>query len=295
MDSRAFIGLVSTSDRHRFTLPVTTPICSALQALFGGAGLGAAVLAMESATGRRCVWASAQYLSHALLGEIVDLEVVVPEHGRSMSQARAVGRVGDREVLTVNAALGDRDFDRSEVFATMPDVPGPDDCEIRELRGAREGTMGTMVEMRSARARPWHEYDGTVSPDGRTAVWIAMRDPIAPLDAATLALYGDWIPVAVGAALGSFAGGISIDNTIRLGEMPAATSPSSWVLLDFTVDQVSRGFAHGHCYMWSPEGTLLATASQTCMVRYWNPDKKFLSPGEDVPTNIGPRARAPRT
>lgn len=290
MDSRGFLGLTSTSDPHRFTLPVTTPICSALQALFGGAGLGAAVLAMETATGRRCVWASAQYLNHALLGEVVELDVAVPEHGRSMSQARVVGHVGGREVLTVNAALGDRDFDRVEVFATMPDVPGPEDCELRELRGAREGTMGTMVEMRAARARPWHHYDGTASADGRTAVWIAMRDPIAPLDAATLAMYGDWIPVAVGAALGSFAGGISIDNSLRLGELVE----SRWVLLDFAVDQVSRGFGHAHCYMWAQDGTLLATASQTCMVRYWNPDKKFLAPGEEVPTDIGPRARTPR-
>ncbi len=74
--------------------------------LWGGCGLGAAIEAMEGTTGRPVVWATAQYLSYANPPSIMDIDVVVANAGRSVTQARAVGHVGDREILTVNAALG---------------------------------------------------------------------------------------------------------------------------------------------------------------------------------------------
>ena len=38
---------------------------------------------------------------------------------------------------------------------------------------------------------------------------------------------------------------------------------------DIRVHTVERGFGHGLAYMWSVDRTLLATASQSCIVRSW--------------------------
>ena len=59
-----------------------------------------------------------------------------------MTQARAICHVGNREILTVNAALGHRDFDKSGQWETMPDVPAPDDCDSRLFRLPVDGWRG---------------------------------------------------------------------------------------------------------------------------------------------------------
>ena len=42
-----------------------------------GSGLGAAISALEGTSGRQCVWATAQYLSYAKPGEVVDVDVTI--------------------------------------------------------------------------------------------------------------------------------------------------------------------------------------------------------------------------
>ncbi len=54
------------------------------------------------------MWATAQYLSYANPPSIMDIDVTIAVAGKQVTQARAVGHVGDREILTVNAALGQR-------------------------------------------------------------------------------------------------------------------------------------------------------------------------------------------
>ena len=61
------------------------------------------------------------------------------------------------------------------------------------------------------------------------------------------------------------AGGNSLDNTLRVGRLV----PTEWVLLDIRVDLIANGFGHGVVHLWAEDGTLLATASQSTIVRYW--------------------------
>ena len=63
--------------------------------LFGGSGLGAAIEALEGTTGRPVVWATAQYLSYARPGTVMDIDVTVAVEGHQITQARAVGHVGN--------------------------------------------------------------------------------------------------------------------------------------------------------------------------------------------------------
>src|SRR5215203_3463227 len=151
MDTRTFLGLEPTHNRFRWKLPVSAGICTGGDFMFGGAGLGAAIAAMEGTSGRETIWATAQYLSYARPGEFVDIDVTLAVEGHQMTQARAVCHVADREILTVNAALGQRPFDREAQFETMPtDVPAPDDCPEREFRLAVGDTITSRMDQRLA-------------------------------------------------------------------------------------------------------------------------------------------------
>jgi acyl-CoA thioesterase-2 len=263
MDSRTFLGLQRASDTS-FSLDVVPHLATSGSFLFGGAGLGAGVAALESVTGRPCTWATAQYLSYARLGERVEIDVTVAVAGSSVTQARAACRVGDREVLTVNAALGDRSFDSNGQFVHMPDTMAPDQSRPRTLRTAHANSIMEALDMRIAKGRDLDELDGTLS-DGRTLMWVRIKSLVDGIDAPALGILGDFVPMAAGQALGLRAGGNSLDNTIRFSRLV----PTDWVLLDIQIESVQRGFAHGTIQMFAQDGTLLATASQSCIARKW--------------------------
>src|SRR4051794_1127008 len=162
MDSRAFLGLTASHNPYRWTMEVGPRVVTGGGFLFGGCGLGAAIAAMEDTSGRECVWATGQYLSYAKPGEVVDIDVTLAVEGHQITQARAVCHVGNREILTVNAALGNRPMPQRGQWVTMPDVPGPDQCHERPHRMPVEGTVHERMEQRLARGREAEELDGTI-------------------------------------------------------------------------------------------------------------------------------------
>ena len=266
MDARTFLGLDSTHNPYRWVLPVTPGICTPGGFMFGGCGLGAAIEALEGTTGRPVVWATAQYLSYARPPEVLDLDVVVAVVGHQVTQARAVGHVADREVITVNAALGRREIPNEGTWAVMPEVPHPLECERRELRLNTEGdTLPDRLDVRLAIGRSLAELPGPGVPGGRSALWAKLPD-ILDMSSASLAILGDYVPFGIGQALGLRAGGNSLDNTLRVGRMV----PTEWVLLDIRVHQVVNGFGYGDVHLWSEDGVLLWTASQSTIVRMWS-------------------------
>ena len=265
MDATDWLGLTSTHNPNRWTLPVTPGISTGHQFLFGGCGLGAAIGALEGTSGRPVVWATAQYLSYANPPSIMDIDVTVAVNGRQITQARAVGHVGDREILTVNAALGSRDLDAGGQWAQRPDVPAPEDCESRMSRFPGAESIMDRIDVRLANARNPMTLPGPPSADGRCALWARIPD-VLEMSASTLAILGDYVPFGIGQALGAQAGGNSLDNTLRVAQLV----PSKWVLLDIRVHAVANGFGHGVVHLWAEDGTLLATASQSTIVRYWD-------------------------
>jgi acyl-CoA thioesterase-2 len=262
MDAREFLGLRPTHNPHRWVLPVVPGICVRYAGfLFGGCGIGAAVTALEAATGRPLVWATAQYLSYARPPEILDLDVTIPVTGNHNSQARATGHVGDREIFTVNASLGRRTFDLDGTWATPPDVPPPDACPPVPTFEGGDGTIHARVELRVAHGRYGAER-GTPSSDGRSALWIRFREGL-DVSAAALAIVADFMPSGISQALGRWAGGNSLDNTIRIVD----ATPSEWILCDIRTLAIRHGFGHGLIHLWSDRRTLLATGSQSFIVR----------------------------
>jgi acyl-CoA thioesterase len=256
-----FLGLERRNDRGGWCLPDISSLTTGGGFLFGGAGLGAAVAAMEGTAGRPLVWATAQYLSFAKPPDPVDFTVTLVVEGNASTQARVVASVGEREILTVNGALGARDVDLSGQWSERPIVPPPDECPPREHRPGRVDTIMQRIETRVALGRQRSELDGTPNADGRSALWA--RVPELDCSAALLGLLGDYVPFGVGQALGAHAGGRSLDNTIRV----ARIVPTEWVLLDVRVHAVANGYGHGLVHLWAEDGTLLGTASQTCAVR----------------------------
>lgn len=276
MDARHFLGLEPTHNPHRWHLPVTPGLSTGGGFLFGGCGLGAAIAAMEGTTGRPLVWATAQYLSYAQPGSVVDVDVTIAVSGRQSTQARAVGHVADREIFTVNAALGSRDLDIDQAFVTPLQVPRPEDCDPRPLRIPGEESIMSRLDLRLAGARAWEDLPGTPAPGGRSALWARIPD-LLEASAATLAILGDYVPFGIGQALGAFAGGNSLDNTLRVLRIV----PTEWILLDIQVDGISRGFGHGTVHLYAEDGTLMAVASQSTIVRFWAGER----PGTAAPTH----------
>jgi acyl-CoA thioesterase-2 len=261
-----FVNLTPTHNPHRWYLPLEDSLCvgpPGRSFMFGGVGMAAAIQAMERTTERPVIWATAQYLSFARPPSVVDLDVTVPAHGHNTSQARVIGHVGDTEIFTVNAALGTRPSEVSHQWVEAPDVPGPDDCPPADHWRGDDGDLHSLIELRNVHGRYGQRRGGgRISDDGRLILWMRPRgDHI--IDSSMLAIFADHVPSGIGAALGIDAGGNSLDNTIRIVNLV----PTRWVLCDISIHAVHGGFGHGAMRLLSEDGRLMATASQSAIVR----------------------------
>lgn len=130
----------------------------------------------------------------------------------------------------------------------------------------RSGTINERLDQRMVKGRAYDDLAlqefGEPS-DGQYLLWARIPDVITGMGATTLAVLGDFVPSGVGQALGVRGVGNSLDNTLRVCRMV----PTEWVLMDIRVHAVERGFGHGLVHMFAEDSTLLATASQSVIVR----------------------------
>jgi acyl-CoA thioesterase II len=260
-----FFDLRPSHNPHRWSLPLTAPICVGppdQMFMYGGVGLAAAVSALEQTCGRPLIWATAQYLSFARPPSILDLDVRIYYKGRHTTQARVSGHVGEAEIITINAALGSRPDAFSQQWAKAPEVPRPEDCEQVRLWPDFGENYNRRVELRMPKGalRP---RDGTISENGRMALWARTVEEFE-IDRAMLAVFADYVPSAIGPSLGEeLVGSNSLDNTLRIRRVV----PTRWVLCDIAVAGMHDGFAHGEMRLFSEGGELMAIASQSMVVR----------------------------
>jgi acyl-CoA thioesterase len=78
-----------------------------------------------------------------------------------------------------------------------------------------------------------------------------------------LAIAADYVASGIASATGLHAGGNSLDNTIRYGRIV----PCEWMLCDVQIEALVRGIVHGRMRLYSPDGVLMATASQSMIMR----------------------------
>jgi acyl-CoA thioesterase-2 len=259
-----FYDLRASHNPHRWHLPLTPKVCVGppeAMFMYGGVGLAAAIEALQRTCERPIIWATAQYLSFARPPSFLDLDVRIFYKGRHTTQARISGHVGENEIITVSAALGARPGAPSHQWAVMPAVPPPDACEKVQLWPDHGDNFNRRVELRMPKGQP--PRDGTPSKDGRMLLWARTVEDF-PVDASMLAVFADYVPSAIGPALGEAnSGASSLDNTLRVRKIV----PTTWVLCDIAIAGMHDGFAHGDLKLFAENGELMATASQSMVVR----------------------------
>jgi acyl-CoA thioesterase len=261
---REFLGM-ERLDESTWRFRVTERLITPGKFLFGGCGLASGIVALEDASERPTIYAAAHYLSFAPLDAEVIVTVNLAAVGRRVTQARAVATENGREILTVNAALGSGELTAPSPWLVMPDVPTPDDSPERVLSRRMDNSIFDHIETRVARGRQFDQLDG--SPGSPvSALWTRVPSHLDP-SAATLAIFGDLVSGGATQPLGRSTMGRSLDNTIRV----ATLVPSEWILIEIHMHALTGGFSQGTGFLWSEDGTLLGTASQSMSSKYWDP------------------------
>jgi len=250
---RAFLGLeLAAPDRGAFTL--TRALARHDGKLYGGTAVAAAVALAEEASGRPLLWTTVQFVSgDAGVGDRIDVAAEVLAAGRRTAQVRVTARRDDQLLFTALGANGQaKEGAPPGTFATMPDVAAPEDCEPFRLpipaHLAAKLDQRRHMEIRTA---------GRDRATGELRFWSRVRDRrVTP---ALLGYLADMVPVAIVQASGHSGGGISIDNTLRMGH----AADTEWVLLQLVPHLATGGYGTGAALLWSPDGTLMGVASQT--------------------------------
>ncbi len=238
---------------------LTAPLVRFDRQLFGGTGLGVTVAAAQLTTGRDAVWATVQFVGTAQEGERLDVQVDEVAHGGTVSQLRVTASVGERLVL---AGLASTARERTEGFAatfsTMPIVPDPNECGPLTF-----GFAEPPPEMLARGPFSIGEYRVASSDNQTRHLWVHLRD--RPFDRVLAAFVADFVPSAVLQAAGKFGGGTSLDNAMRFG--PPIPEDCEWLLLESEPYFAHNGFVHGAAKLWTPDGILVAMASQSAIAR----------------------------
>jgi acyl-CoA thioesterase len=229
-------------------------------ALYGGTGLAVSVAAMEAATDRPILWASTQFVSQPYLGATIEWEVerlaVGKRAAQLMLRATADGAVafvaiGSTGIPAADGLTGE--------YLQMPKVSPPDGAPPRfsSLPSVPNPESWTLVvELREAEVL---EDDGPP-----VAFWARLRNGGA-LTPAAIAFVADMVPLGVARSAGKLGAGSSLDNTMRFR---GGVADTDWVLLDLQGDFANGGYGHGTVRMWTQDGALVATGSQSASMRY---------------------------
>lgn len=235
-------------------------------ALYGGTGLAVAVAAMEAATDRDALWATTQFVSQPVMGSTIDWTVDSMAIGKRAAQlsvrATCEGAVAFVALGATGIALDDG---LTGQYASMPRVSDPDGAppRVQAMPNVSFPDSWTLrMEMREAQVL---DDDGPA-----VAMWARFRDGQAFTPAA-IGFIADFVPLGVARSAGKLGAGASLDNSMRFR---GGAVDSAWVLLELRGDFARGGFGHGTVRVWSDDGTLLATGSQSASMRY------LVEPGE---------------
>jgi acyl-CoA thioesterase len=247
--------------------------------LYGGTAIAVSIATAEELTRRPALWMTTQFVATAAQDTEISVLAEVLAPGKRTNQVRITGT--DPDGVAVFASLGATGHHREDgltgEFERMPKVAPPDEAAVAdnpfsvmakaagvEREGAaptfpRDTGFASVVEMRSAEV-----VENPDGGDGRICMWLRRKDrePVTPALAAFMA---DMVPMSVALAAGVMAGGTSLDNSIRIGTFVE----TEWILLDLRPHLAAGDYGHGSAHIWSEDGRLMATASQTAsMIRF---------------------------
>jgi acyl-CoA thioesterase len=265
-----FLGLIAADGPGHYCFKVVDRLARFDGGLYGGAAIAVSIAAAELVSERTALWMTTQFVSTAGKDAEVDVVAEVLAGGRRTNQVRVTATAAGGDV--VFASLGATGHHKPEglagEFEHFPTVSSPDESErwtspatgmakaagVGEIPNApRSSGFGLAIELREPEMLD-HPDPGP----GRLCLWVRRRDrePITPAIAAYLA---DVVPLGIAYALKVVAAGTSLDNTIRIGSF----EETEWLLLDLRPHLAVGGYGHGVAHLWTIDGHLLATASQT--------------------------------
>ncbi|MDQ2648234.1 MAG: thioesterase family protein [Actinomycetota bacterium] len=242
-------------DPDRLRCELTSNMVRPDGALFGGAALAATLSAFEHVTDRPAAYATVQFVSSARFGEHLEARVERVAHGRTVDQLQISAWSDDRLVFSgLGATATRKEGGLTGVGIVPPRVVPPEDCETWG-RAAQEAPIGhhRVSEYRSAPI-----LDPDPARPGHMAMWGRVHYG-ATTTSAKLGYLADMVPIAVSRAAGVLGAGTSLDNTVRIGQHV----DSEWILIELEGQLAVGGFGHGVTHLWTREGTLLATGTQT--------------------------------
>lgn len=259
--SSVFLPLSPLEESRRAALEVRYDLCSGRGDLWGGVALAAAMNALSAQVeDLPVVFASAQFLSNKANAARLVIECEVASRSRTVAQGYVRGRLDDVDFLRVSACLGKRRAADSYDLPSPLKVSRYEDCDAVDLGDPRTA-MHSHTELRLAHGMFGVTGQGNPSDNGVLSMWVRMAD--VANDAGALAILADYMLSGIGNALGTVAFGVSLDNTIRFARMV----PTDWVQCDITMDHIGDGFGYGVAHLFSEDGILMATASQSVAVR----------------------------
>jgi acyl-CoA thioesterase II len=243
-------------ERDRGSFQLVPELCRFDGALYGGTGIAVSVMAMEAATQRDAVWVVTQFVASTQSGARIDWETKTLAAGHRVSQMSVVARSGDAIMFCALGATADPRPDGLDgQFLPMPEVPPPDESPPL-LIGPGTPALRDKGFNRNL------EYREAAVIDNGVLLW-ARRTDGSPLTRAGIAYLADMVPMAIARAAGKFGAGFSLDNALRFATVP----PEEWVLLDLRGELASLGYGHGSLTAWTTGGTLVATGSQSAMMK----------------------------
>jgi acyl-CoA thioesterase len=271
-----FLGLAAADEPGRFSFTVERHLARLDGRLYGGTAIAVSIATSELVSGRRALWMTTQFVSTAPAGAEVSVLAEVLAAGRRTNQVRVTGT--DASGAVVFASLGATGHPREDGLTAelenAPEVQDPEDAEVwaTPFSGlARFGGEGfkapfpdgvgftSVIEIRHPEIES-HPDPGA----GRLCLWVRRKDREA-ITPAVAAYMADMVPLSIAHALQVVAGGTSLDNTIRIGSFVE----SEWILIDLRPHLAIGGYGHGAAHIWSRDGHLMATASQTAsMIRF---------------------------
>lgn len=227
--------------------------------LYGGTAVAVAAALAEAATDRPALWSTVQFVSGAaVVGDRITCRVEVMAHGHRTSQVRTTAWLGDDVLFCgVGATAHAKPDGLTASYEAMPRVLPPDECAPFEfpmpdaMRGLADRGIERSMEIRVA------TEPGAQGRRAAMRYWARARGHVAT--APMIGYLADMVPMSIAHAAGRMGGGTSLDNTVRFG--PPAEA--EWVLLELIPHLARGGYGHGTGHVWSPDGELLATASQT--------------------------------
>ena len=274
-----FLGLTAGDGPGHFHFTVENHLARLDGLLYGGTAIAVSIATAEALTNRSPLWMTTQFIATAPANERISVHTEVLAPGRRTNQVRVTGTdaAGDIMFASLGATGHHKESGLAGTFDQAPTVSPPERSEpwpnpfvaVVRNAGIEADFSNFPTDLGFNAALDLREPTVEAHPDpgpGRMCVWARRRDQVA-ITPAIASYVADMVPLSVAHACGVMAGGISLDNTIRIG----AFETTEWVLIDLRPHLAVGDYGHGTAHVWSESGALLATASQTSSMMRFSP------------------------